>query len=713
MTYEEYLNEEFRDPSAPLALTRREFLAASGGSILIFFLWGDAEAEAQRREGGRRSAAAQDWNAFLRVGADGRVTVFSGKIEMGQGVHTSLAQTVAEELDVPLDRVEMVMGDTDLCPWDAGTFGSMTTRFHAPLLRSASAEARAILIQLAAEKWGVPAETLAVKEGAVLVAADPARKVTYGDLALGKRVERRIDPKPQPEDPERYTVVGQSIPRRDGMAKVTGAAKFTGDIRLPGMLYGRVLRPPAHGSRLVKADLSAARAMPGVQVVEQEGFVAVLAEQPDLAAAALATVKAEFTPVASDLDEETIFEHLVKTSGQGRVSAEAGDLAAGEKLAARTFEETYTNAYVAHAPMEPHTAVAQIEGEKVTVWASTQRPFGCKDEVAGVLGVPANRVRVITPFVGGGFGGKSRNLQALDAARLARATGKPVMVQWTREEEFHLDTYRPAAVLKIRSGINREGRITFWDYVVHNAGERGAPHFYAIPNHRTRSTSGQSPLQTGAWRAPGNNSNTYAREVQMDIMAAAAGIDPIEFRLRNLPEDAPLRRVLAAAAKQFGYRPAKHPTRRGIGVAVGTDVGSWVAHIAEVDVDRRTGKIKVRRVVCAQDCGRAINPENARMQMEGCIIMGLGYCLGEEIRFRNGEILTRNFDTYPLPRFSDLPKIEVLLVGPDEGPSQGGGEPAVICMGAVIANAVFDATGVRLRHLPMTPERLLEAMQKA
>ncbi|NLC59135.1 MAG: xanthine dehydrogenase family protein molybdopterin-binding subunit [Armatimonadetes bacterium] len=728
MRYEEYLAEEFRDPGlpsasaatgdpaatepggpAPAGVTRRDFLAALGAGIFVLFHWDDLAAAPGR---GRGNEEAIDWNAFLRIAPDGRVTVFSGKVELGQGIHTSLAQTVAEELDLPLDAIEMVMGDTDLCPWDAGTFGSLTTRFHAPLLRTASAEARGILVQLAAEQWNLPPASLRVKEGRVFVAANPSRSLTYGRLARGRRIVRRLEPKPQPEDPGRYTLVGTSPVRRDAVAKVTGAAKYTGDIRLPGMLYARILRPPAHGARLVRADLSAVRGLPGIHVVEEDGLVAVLAEQPDRAGAALAQVKAEFTPGATEPGEQEIYDHLVRTAGEGRVAAEGGDLAAGTRASVEVFEQSYYNAYVAHAAMEPHTALVRIDGRRVTVWASTQRPFGCKEEVAQALGLPAENVRVLTPFVGGGFGGKSYNLQAVQAARLAKATGRPVQVAWTREDEFFYDTFRPAAVVQIRSGLDSDGRIVLWDYTVYNAGERGAPHFYTIPHHRTRGTSGRSPLPTGAWRAPGNNTNTFAREQQIDLMAARAGVDPVEFRLRHLAADAPVRRCLEVAARLFGYQPAKPPSRRGYGVALGTDAGTWVAHLAEVAVDRQTGKVQVKRVVCAQDMGRAINPEGARMQMEGCITMGLGYALGEEVRFQGGEVRTRSFAEYPLPRFSDLPRIETLLVNPTEGAPQGGGEPAIICMGAVIANAIFDATGARLYHLPMTPERVLEALSK-
>lgn len=713
MRYEEYLAEEFRDPTVPAGVTRRGFLAGTSGAIVILLSLREAEeADAQGRgRGGRGGSAPQDWNTFLRIGADGKIQVFTGKIEMGQGVHTSLAMQAAEELNAPLDSIEMVMGDTERCPWDAGTFGSMTTRFFSPMLREACAEARGVLLDLGAEKLQCKPEELVCLDGKVCVKADRKRAVTFAALAQGQRIERHLTPKPQPEPPADYTVVGKPTHRMDAVAKVTGAAKYTGDVRLPGMLYARLVRPPAHGARFLRADTSAAKAMPGVTVVEEGDFIAVLAEHPDVAADALDKVKAEFEPPKSDLTHESIFDHLVKTAGEGRQAAAGGDLAAGERAAVQVFDETYTNAYVAHSPMEPHTACVRIEGNQATVWASTQRPFGIRDEVAGYLG-SGYQVRLISSFVGGGFGGKSYIRQAVEAARLAKATGKPVMVAATREEEIFYDTFRPAAVLKIRSGIDGQGRITFWDYLVYNAGERGAPQFYDIPNHRTRGTSGNSPLATGAWRAPGNNSNSFAREVQIDIMAAKAGIDPIEFRLRNLAPDHPVRRCLQAAAKLFGYEPAKAPSGRGIGVACGTDVGTWVAHIAQVKVDKATGKVKVERVVCAQDMGRAINPEGARMQMEGCITMGLGYALAEEIRFKNGgDIENRNFPAYPVPRISALPKIETLLVGATENAPQGGGEPAIICMGAVIANAIHDAVGARVRHLPCDPAHVLAALK--
>jgi isoquinoline 1-oxidoreductase len=398
------------------------------------------------------------------------------------------------------------------------------------------------------------------------------------------------------------------------------------------------------------------------------------------------------------------------------VLAGAGDLAAGRKLATTVFDEKYLKGYVAHAPMEPHAAVAAMENGRITVWASTQTPFPLKSQIASALDFPPEKVRVITPYVGGGFGGKSASQQAIEAARLAVAAGVPVRVMWSREEEFFYDTFDPATVLTIRSGIDASHRITFWDYTVIGAGSRGAEHLYDIPHHQTLvrggwqgATPGMNPFAVGPWRAPGANANAFGRESHIDIMAAKAGVDPVEFRLRNL-KDARAAGVLQAAAKQFGWSPKAGPSGRGVGVALGADAGAYVANMAEVKVDKTTGHVQVVRVVCAQDCGLIINPDGLDQQIVGGMMQGLGYCLSEEVHFKNGEVTDRNFGTYQLPRFSWMPRLEAVMVKSDL-PAQGGGEPSVVPMGAVLANAVFDATGARLRQLPMTPARVLAAIQ--
>jgi isoquinoline 1-oxidoreductase len=711
MNDEYYLELDFQDPSTALSINRREFLKATGCGIFILFSIGDLELFAQRRE------LPSDINAFLKIGEDGRVTCFTGKIEMGQGIVTSLAQMLADELDVTLEMVDMVMGDTDLCPWDRGTFGSRSTRFFGPPLRAAAAAGRLILLQLAAEQLDVSAKKLKTDSGHVIDSLDEKNRISYAHLVKGKKIERQLKQAAPLKNPADFKIINTPVTRRDAREKVTGTALYAGDIRIPGMLYARILRPPAHGAQLHDVDLSAAKQVKDVRVVQDGDLIAVLHEQPDMAALALSKIKVNFEKPESDLTEQNIFDHLLSVAGDEEIVASDGNLKKAESGTKTIFEKTYLDGYVAHAPIEPHTAIVKIEENKATVWPSSQTPFRAKDEVAEAVGLPAENVRVISPFVGGGFGGKSRNLQVVEAARLAKLTGKPVQVAWTREEEFFYDTFRPAAVVKIHSGLAADSTISFWDYQVYFAGERGSPHFYAIPHHSTKSygsgwggTPGSHPFSTGAWRAPANNTNTFARESQIDIMAAQAGIDPVQFRLQHLT-DPKMQGVLNAAAKKFGWTVAAAPSRRGFGVACGMDAGTYVATMAEVDVDKETGTVRVKRVVCAQDMGLVINPQGAKIQMEGCINMGLGYALSEDIRFRGGEILDRNFGTYQIPRFSWVPEIETVLVDNKDSDAQGGGEPAIITMGGVIANAIFDASGARLQQMPMTPDRIKAAMK--
>jgi isoquinoline 1-oxidoreductase len=724
MNTNDFLEANFRDIHSYedfFSSNRRDFLKRVGGGIVIFAALNDVlfgQEEAGRPRGGRPGLPT-DFNAFLRIGEDGRVTCFTGKIEMGQGPITSLPQMLAEELETPLDTVDIVMGDTDLCPWDQGTFGSMTTRMFGPALRAAAAEAKAVLLELAADALKVPQTQLVAKDGVISDQQDPKNKISYGQLAKGQKIERHSQAKAPLKDPAQFKIAGQSHTRRDGEAKVTGKAHYAADIRVPGMLYAKILRPPAHGATLKSVDTAPAKAVAGVQVIQDGDLVAVLHEFPDVAEAALGKIKAEFDTPAATFDDKTVFDHLISVAPQPQVRAKGGDLDEGQKNSAKKFESTYLNAYVAHSPMEPHAAMCQIEGDKATVWASTQNPFGARGDIAQAIGFPAEKVRVITPFVGGGFGGKTNNREAVEAARLAKAAGKPVQVMWSREEEFFYDTFRPAAVVKINSGIDAAGKMAFWDYDVYFAGERGAQQFYTVPNHRTASRgsgfggpASAHPFATGAWRAPGNNTNTFARESHIDIMAAGAGIDPVEFRLNNL-SDARMIRVLKAGAEKFGWTPAKSPSKRGLGVACGIDAGSYVAAIAEVAVDKDKGTVQVKRVVCAQDMGVVINPEGATIQLEGCVTMGLGYALTEEVHFKGGQVLDTNYDTYELPRFSWVPKIETVLIKNNETPPQGGGEPAIILMGALVANAICDATGARLFQLPMTPDRVKAALQKA
>jgi nicotinate dehydrogenase subunit B len=695
-----------QDPS------RRDFLALAGSGLFVFF-----PVESAAGWQGRQGGYPTDFNAYLKIGADGRVTCLVGKVELGQGSKTALAQLLAEELDVALDSVDMVMGDTDLCPWDMGTFGSLSIRHFGPVLRGAGAGARAVLLEMAAERLGAPAGQLKIQAG--VVSAPGGKQVSYAQLVEGKRIERHLEKAPL-KPVSSFTVVGQSPRRKDALEKVTGKAKYAGDIALPGMLHARILRPPAHGAVLKSVDTSAAEKVEGARVIREGELIAVLHERRDVADQALDRIRAGFERPGAGADDKTIFEHLLKTAPEPKLVAEGGSLEEGAKLAATLVEATYLNSYVAHSPMETHAATASVEDGKVTVWASTQTPFAVKQQVAQALGLGQDKVRVITPYVGGGFGGKSASRQAIEAARLAKISGRPVQVVFERAEEFFFDTFRPAAVVKIRSGLTGAGKIALWDFRVYCAGDREAGQFYDIPHHRTVSSAGWMggnpanlhPFAVGPWRAPSVNTNTFARESHIDILAAKAGVDPVEFRLRHLT-DKRMRRVLETAAGKFGWKPGRAPSGRGVGVACAIYAGTYVTTMAAAAVDKASGKVRVKRVVCAQDEGVIVSPDGSRQQIEGSITMGLGYALTEEVRFKNGEVLERNFDTYRIPRFSWVPEIEIVLVENPETPALGCGEPPIVTVGAVVANAIYDAVGARVYQLPMTPERIREALKHA
>lgn len=690
-------------------LHRREFIKLLGPGLYFLFSIDDFLLGQQPR--GMAGGYPEDFNAYLRIGEDGQVTCYAGKVELGQGVIASLAQMLAEELEVPYASVSMVMGDTKLCPWDGGTNGSRSIKYFGPALRAAGAEARDVLIQMAAEYLQLPQDRLVAKNGVISDKTNPQKKVAYGFLSKGKIIERHLQQKPSLKSPSDFAVCGKSFPRADFLDKVTGKARFAGDIRLPRMLYGKVLRPPAHGAKMKGVNVSAAKEVKEAIILQDGDFVAVVHPLPDMAEKVLSLIKAEYEVPAVKVDDLNIYEHIVNTAAKDNVVEQKGDLALGNKRATIQFEESYFTPYVAHAATETHSAVADVGQSNATVWINTQRPFGANEEIARAIGFIADKVRVIAPYVGGGFGGKSQIGQAVQAARLSKMTGVPIQVVWTREEEFFYDTFQPAAVVKIKSGLDESNRISYWDYHVLFAGDRCSQNIYSVPNLQTLSRGnafgggGPHPFPTGAWRGPGSNTNIFARESHMDIMAAKVGMDPLEFRLKNLADERMLR-VVRAAAEKFDWKPAKTPSGRGYGMACLDYLGTYVTAMAQIKVDRNIGRIQVERIIHAQDMGPVINPEGARMQIEGGITMGLGYCLSEEIHFSGGEIRDLSFRSYEIPRFSWVPKIETVLVENLEIAPSGCGEPPIVGMGALLANALFDATGVRIQQLPLTPQRI-------
>ncbi len=714
MDEKEFYLENIYPKPGKFTWNRSEFLKLTTvglGGLIVFFKAGNGFGLPLEGDPVKRTLP-DDFNAFLQITEEGKVNCLTGKIEMGQGVITSLAQMLADELDVCFDDVNMVMGDTDLCPYDAGTWGSLSIRIFGPAMLTAAAEARHELIALAAKVLNTTTDQLQVKEGVVSKRNDPSIKVSYATLSAGKRIEKMADGKAEPKSFNQHLISGKSIKRSDAVAKVKGSALFAGDYQMPGMLYAKILRPPSHGAKLITVDTSEAKKIAGIIVIEENDIVAVLHENTEVASLALRQIKVEYSFDEKAVSNESIFDYLLNSGAEARIVHEKGDPVIGRKNSLNVFESTFYNSYVAHSPIETHTALAYEENDRLIAVVSTQSPFGVQEMLARELKLPLEKVRVITPFVGGAFGGKAPARQALEASKLTRLCQRPVMVQWTREEEFFYDTFRPAAVVRIASGLDDQQRIRFWDFNEYYAGSRGSDTVYDVPDQCTMSHSARNvhPLGTGAWRAPGNNTNTFARESHIDMMAHSIGMDPLEFRLKNLTDKRMLA-VLNAVAKLFEYTPAQGPSGRGFGIACGFDAGSYVAHMAEVKVNTQTGEVEVSRVACAQDMGYCVNPHGSIMQIESCIIMGMGYALTEEVEFEGGAIHTSNFGKYKIPLFSWIPKIQTNILELNE-PMQGGGEPAIICMGGVLANAVFDACGARLMQLPMTPVRILEALRK-
>ena len=690
--------------------SRRKFIKNLGGGVVVVFCLGEMSFSSLFAQNGELIEEL-DFNAYLRVKEDGRVDCFTGKIEMGQGIITSLAQVVAEELEVSIYDVDMIMGDTELCPYDAGTWGSLTTRFTDPVLRAAAAEAREVLLELAAEHFDLNKTSLEAIQGVVSVKNDSTKKIAYAELTKGKKIVRSLTKKPELKKAKDFKLIGKPIRSLDAEAKVTGKAKYSGDIILPGMVHATIVRPKVFGSKKLKVDASKLSDFAGAQLVENGDLVAVVHSDPEISKHAANSVQVTWDAPAAKANQETIFQYLEDTIKDNKVFEKEGNLQQGKDFSKIYREATYHDGYKAHASMETHVATCYFEGDKVTIWASTQSPFGTRSSVAKALQLPLEKVHIKQIFLGGGFGGKSNSQQSVEAATIAKLCGKPVQLVWSRQEEFMYDNFRTAAVVKVAGGADNMGKLQVWDFDIYCAGTRGTELFYAIPNKRIRSfnQAGVHQFGTGAWRAPGNNTTTFARESHIDVVAQAAGMNPLDFRLNNLGNKEMIA-TLQLAAETFGYNKEKKPGH-GYGIALGQDAGTLVAMIAEVFVDKATGEVQPIRIVCAQDMGQVVNPHGATLQTEGGITMGIGYALYEEIEFNGGEMKTTNFNRYEITRFSKTPKIECVFIDKMDAKAQGGGEPAIICVGAAIANAVFDACGARVYRMPVTPERILAALK--
>ncbi len=705
--------EFFEHPEWFPELDRREFFRIAGGGLIVALLFGEtADAQPPGGRGGRGGGQAgpRELGGWIHIGEDSAVTVYTGKAEVGQNIRTSLSQVVAEELHTPIERIKLVMADTQLVPYDAGTFGSGTTPRMASQLRRVAAAARELLLDLAAEEGKLDRKSLAVKEGKVV--GPEAKSFDFGQLTKGKKLMKVIDERAPTTPAAQWTVAGTSVPKVDGRAFVTGTHKYASDVKRPGMLFGKVLRPPAFKAKLTSVQTRDAETLPGVTVVRDGDFVGVVAPTELAAEKALAALRAEWT-TTSQIADADLFKHL-KTSrgaaggrgGGGRGGGgNAGSVKEALKSADKKLEATYTIAYIAHVPLEPRAAVAEWADGKLTVWTGTQGPFRVRQELIGSLGLAADKVRVIVPDTGSGYGGKHTVEAAVEAARLAKAVGKPVKVLWTREEEFTWAYFRPAGVIEVSAGISKDGTLMAWEFHNYNSGGSAIQTPYDVPNRQIEFHGSDSPLRQGSYRALASTANIFARESHMDDLAQAVGMDPFAFRLKNL-KDARLRAVFEAAAKHFGWGASKPPAGHGFGIAGGTEKGSYVATCAEVAVDRGSGRVRVVRLVTAFECGAIVNPDHLKNQVEGAAIMGLGGALFEAIRFADGKILNPRFSDYRVPRFQDAPQMETILLDRKDLPSAGAGETPIVGVAPAVGNAIFQATGVRLRSMPMVPNGL-------
>lgn len=687
-------------PSYTFNMNRRRFFEVMGSGLAIAFTTYKSAAGVFAEE---LKTPEDQVGAWIHVGDTGHVTIYTGKAEVGQNIRTSLAQIVAEELHVSMNNISMILGDTDLTPYDRGTFGSRSIPYMGPQLRKAAATAREALIEIGAKELKSDKANLFIEDG-VLRNRKTKQSVSIGKLTGGKEILKRIDDNVAVTPPAEWKISGMSAPKVNGASFVTGKHKFVSDMKLPGMQYGKILRAPAYGATLSSVDVRMAREMENVTIVHDGNFVGVSAPDPYTAERALAAIRAEWTYTPQPSRGE-IFGHLKATAEEGRDNDSTGDVNDGFAKADIRSEETFHVDYIAHAPLEPRAGVAQWENGKLTVWVGTQRPFGVQEELAEVFNMPKEKIRVIMPDTGSGYGGKHTGEAGIEAARLAKEAGKPVKVVWTREEEFTWAYFRPAGVIQVRAGASKNGVLTSWEFHNYNSGGSGIQTPYEVASKKIRFHPSESPLRQGSYRGLAATANVFARESVMDDLAVTLKMDPLGFRLKNLKEERMVN-VLKGAAEKFGWANYKAAPGRGIGIACGTEKGSFVATCAEISFDTAEEEVKVLRAVTAFECGAIINPEHLENQIQGAVIQGLGGALFEWIDFKDGKILNARFSDYRVPRFGDLPLVETVMLNRTDIPSVGAGETPILGIAPAIRNAILNATGKRLYTLPLVPNGL-------
>src|SRR5437667_590695 len=712
--------ELFEGPTYNFQFDRRDFIKAFGLGIVFIVpmtrVLAQQRGQGESGRGGFNERTPQEIGAWIHIDEDGGVSVFTGKVEVGQNTRTSLTQAVADELHVPITSVRMCMGDTERTPFDAGTFGSRSTPAMAPQRRKASAAAREMLIAMAAEQLKVEPDDLRIID-ARFWNHDKPKTLTLAEVAKGRKLVKVIPENIAITQPKDWTVAGTSTLKVNARDFVTGKHQYPSDIKREGMLYGKVVRPSAFNATLVSVDAKAAEAIAGVKVVTDGNFIGLVASDQQIATRAAGAIAVDWKAPGQPTNAE-LFDVLRKPATERRGGGEGGgggarpqgSIADGLAAADKRLEQTYTVAYIAHAPLEPRAAVAEWNGDKLTVWTGTQRPFGVRSELAEAFHVSEDKVRVIVPDTGSGYGGKHTGECAVEAARLAKAAGKPVKLVWTREEEFTWAYFRPAGVIDIKSGVKKDGTITAWEFQNYNSGAAGIQIKYDIPNTDIQVHQSNSPLRQGSYRGLAATANHFARETHIDELAHSIDMDPLAFRLKNI-KDKRMRDVLEAAAKAFGRRQTNPEAGHGLGIACGFEKGGYLATCAEIAIeppsakeDKTNKRVRIVRVVEAFECGAVVNPLHLKNQIEGAITMAIGGALFESIQFENGKILNPHFASYRVPRFADSPAIEVVLLDRKDIPSAGAGETPIVGLAPAVANAIFNATGVRLRSLPLVPK---------
>ncbi|WP_232834791.1 xanthine dehydrogenase family protein molybdopterin-binding subunit [Pleomorphovibrio marinus] len=694
--------ELFEKKIAGSPITRRSFFKRMGAGIASYLVVSDILAGPIAKSF-TREAAEDTIGAWIHVNGEGRITCYTGKVEVGQNIRTSLAQVVAEELFVKVEDIQFIMGDTLLTPYDRGTFGSLTTPQMAPKLRKAAASVRELLKATAAKEWNTSSTSLQLEQGIVFHPSN-GKRLSYAQLANGKKLAQRVNEDVQVVPVEDWKIAGTSVPKVNGKFYITGSHKYVSDLKLPDMQYGKVLRPPYLGAKLTSLDTSDAEKVQGVRVVKDGDFVGVTAPDSTTAKMALAMINAEWERKKQP-SRKQLFSHLKENANKQpdkKPNVEEA-FANGAKKVTSAFHVDY----IAHTPLEPRAGLAEWKNGELNVWTGTQRPFGVQEELEKEFGLAKDKIRVRMPDTGSGYGGKHTGEAGIEAAKLAKAIGKPVKVNWTREEEFMWAYCRPAGLIEVRGALDANGKLAAWEMFNYNSGGAGIESPYDVPAKHQQFISSDTPLRQGSYRALASTANVFAIESVMNDLASEQGKDPMEFRMEHLSDER-LRRVLKDTASKFGWEKEKR-SDRGFGLACGFVKGGYVATCAEVYVDPETKEVKVLKLVTGFECGAILNPRHLKSQVLGCVLQGLGGALFEAVDFDNGQILNAAFSSYRVPRFKDIPETEVLLINRPDLPPAGAGEAPIIGVAPAIRNAIQDVTGERINKLPLVPSGKIRA----